>query len=94
VGTIVRLYLGWRLLRLIRRLLAAGMIAAMVLALHVGPGHVNSSAARTLQTARADCACLVSRRSRVRIPLAPSEMYVQCGLFGPGSSRRFFFVSD
>jgi hypothetical protein len=49
VRTIVRLYLGWRLLRLIRPLAAAGMIAGVVLALHVGHAHVNSAAARTLQ---------------------------------------------
>lgn len=49
MGTIVRLYLGWRLLRLIRPLLAAGILVGMVLALHVGHAHVNSSAARTLQ---------------------------------------------
>ena len=48
MSTIVRLYLGWRLLRLIRPLLAAGMIAGVVIALHVGHVRVNSPPARTL----------------------------------------------
>jgi hypothetical protein len=36
VGTLVRLYVGWRLLRLLRPIIAAAVIAAAVLALHTG----------------------------------------------------------
>ena len=49
VGTIVRLYLGWRLLRLLRPVLAAGLIAGALLALQAGHAHVNRSGADTLQ---------------------------------------------
>jgi len=47
VGTLVRLYVGWRLLRLLRPLLVAAVIGAAVLALH--GGHVRR---RVLRPAR------------------------------------------
>jgi len=43
VGTLVRLYVGWRLLRLLRPLLVAAVIGAAVLALH--GGHVAAQGA-------------------------------------------------
>lgn len=49
VGTIMRVYLGWRLLRLLRPLLAAGLIAGALLALQAGHAHVNRSGAGMLQ---------------------------------------------
>ena len=36
MGTVVRLYLGWRLLRLIRPLLVAALVAAALLAVRAG----------------------------------------------------------
>lgn len=43
MGTLVRLYVGWRVLRLVRPLLAAAVIGAAVLALH--SGHIAASGA-------------------------------------------------
>jgi hypothetical protein len=48
VGTLVRLYLGWRLFRLLRPLLGAAAIAAAVLALHSGHVPVKSAASSPL----------------------------------------------
>ena len=45
MGTVVRLYLGWRLLRLIRPLLVAALVAAALLA--VRAGHVTAKAVGT-----------------------------------------------
>lgn len=36
MGTLVRLYLGWRLLRLLRPLIGLAAIGAVILALHSG----------------------------------------------------------
>jgi hypothetical protein len=44
MGAALRLYLGWRLFRLFRPLLGAGLIVATALALHVGRAPVNRSA--------------------------------------------------
>jgi hypothetical protein len=48
VGTLVRLYVGWRLLRLLRPILGAAVIAAAVLALHGGHVAVKSPASSPL----------------------------------------------
>jgi hypothetical protein len=48
VGTLVRLYVGWRLLRLLRPILGAAAIAAAVLALHSGHVPVNGAASSPL----------------------------------------------
>lgn len=61
MSTIVRLYLGWRTLRLLRRLLAAGLIIGIVLALPVGHARVKRSAAVTLQRGAAAAAHNLSR---------------------------------
>jgi hypothetical protein len=49
MGTVVRLYLGWRLLRFLRPLLGAAALAGVLLALHGRHLHVNGSAARALR---------------------------------------------
>ncbi|MFZ1996537.1 MAG: hypothetical protein WAU75_20665 [Solirubrobacteraceae bacterium] len=51
MGTVVRLYLGWRLLRLLRPLIGAALIVAVMLALHGAHAGANSSAASTLERA-------------------------------------------
>jgi hypothetical protein len=48
VGALVRLYVGWRLLRLLRPILGAAVIAAAVLALHGGHVAVKGSASSPL----------------------------------------------
>jgi hypothetical protein len=47
--TAVRLYLGWRLIRLLRPLLAAGVLAAVLLAFHGHSVQLNRPAASALQ---------------------------------------------
>jgi hypothetical protein len=49
VASVLRLYLGWRLFRLLRPLLGAGVIVAAALALHVGHAPVNRSAAAEIK---------------------------------------------
>ena len=49
MGTLVRLYLGWRLLRLLRPLLGVAVLAGVLLALHGHHLQVNGSAARMLR---------------------------------------------
>jgi hypothetical protein len=49
MGTVVRLYLGWRLLRLMRPLLAAALVAAALLAAHAGHVTARHSAPGALQ---------------------------------------------
>jgi Na+/H+-translocating membrane pyrophosphatase len=49
VGTFVRLYVAWRVFRLLRPLLAVGLIVGAVVAFHVGHVRVNRSAASALQ---------------------------------------------
>ena len=49
MGTVLRLYLGWRLFRLIRPLVGAGVIVAAALAFHVGHAPVNRSAAAAVK---------------------------------------------
>jgi hypothetical protein len=49
MGTVVRLYVGWRLLRLIRPLLAAALVAAALLAIRAGHVPARHSAAGALQ---------------------------------------------
>jgi hypothetical protein len=49
VGAIVRVYLAWRLFRLLRPLLGVALIVGTVLALSVGHAPVNGSAARTIE---------------------------------------------
>ena len=49
MGTVVRLYLGWRLLRLLRPLLAAMLVVAALLALRAGHVAAKHSAAGALQ---------------------------------------------
>jgi hypothetical protein len=48
VGTLVRLYIGWRLLRLLRPLLVVAVIGAAVLALHGGHVAAKSRASSPL----------------------------------------------
>jgi hypothetical protein len=48
VGTLVRLYIGWRLLRLLRPLLVVAMIGAAMLALHGSHLAVKSRASSPL----------------------------------------------
>jgi len=48
VGTLVRLYVGWRLLRLLRPILGAAAIAAAVLVLYSGHVAVKTPASRPL----------------------------------------------
>jgi hypothetical protein len=47
--TVVRLYLGWRLIRLFRPLLAAGVLAGVLLAFHDPRVQLNRPAAKALQ---------------------------------------------
>jgi uncharacterized membrane protein len=49
LGTIVRLYVGWRLFRLLRPLLAAALVAAAVLALRVHHAPMDRSAVSSLE---------------------------------------------
>lgn len=49
MGTVVRLYLGWRLFRLLRPVLAAALVAGALLALHSGHVRLKGSAAPALQ---------------------------------------------
>ncbi len=49
MGIVVRLYLGWRLLRLMRPLLAAALVAAALLAIRAGHVAAKHSAAGALQ---------------------------------------------
>ena len=49
MGTVVRLYLGWKLLRLMRPVLAAALIAAALLAIRAGHVVTRHSAAGALQ---------------------------------------------
>jgi len=49
MGTVVRLYLGWRLFRLLRPLLGAALVAGAVFALHNGHVPLKGSGARALQ---------------------------------------------
>lgn len=53
MGTVVRLYLGWRLVRLLRPLLGGAVIVGAVLALHVAHAPVNGSAASVIKHAAA-----------------------------------------
>jgi hypothetical protein len=48
VGTLVRLYVGWRLLRLLRPFLVVAVIGAAVLALHGGHVAAKSRASSPL----------------------------------------------
>ena len=48
MGTLVRLYVGWRLLRLLRPLLIVAVIGAATLALHSGHVAVKGSASSPL----------------------------------------------
>jgi hypothetical protein len=56
MGVVFRVYVAWRLLRLIRPLLAAVVIAGAWLALQAGHARVNSSAASTLERGAAAAA--------------------------------------
>jgi len=49
VASVLRLYLGWRLFRLLRPVLGAGVIVAAALALHVGHASVSRSAAAEIR---------------------------------------------
>ena len=49
MAMVLRLYLGWRLFRLFRPLLGAGLIVAVALALHVGHATMNRSAKAAVQ---------------------------------------------
>jgi hypothetical protein len=49
VGTVVRLYLGWRLFRLLRPLLGMAVITAAMLALHIGHAPETGSAASLIK---------------------------------------------
>jgi Na+/H+-translocating membrane pyrophosphatase len=49
MATLLRLYLGWRLLRLLRPVLATAVILGAVLALHAGQAPVNGSAASAIR---------------------------------------------
>jgi hypothetical protein len=49
MGTVVRLYLGWRLIRLIRPLLAAALVATALLAVRAGHVPARHSAGGALQ---------------------------------------------
>ena len=49
MGTVVRLYLGWRVLRLIRPLLVAALVAAGLLAVRAGHVAARRSAGGELQ---------------------------------------------
>jgi len=49
VSTAIRLYLGWRLLRMLRPLLCATMIIAAVFASHLNNATPNHSAAAALE---------------------------------------------
>jgi hypothetical protein len=49
MGTVVRLYVGWRLLRVIRPLLAVALVAAALLVVRVGHVAARHSAAGALQ---------------------------------------------
>ena len=48
MGTLVRLYIGWRLLRLLRPLLGVAAIGAAVRALHSGHVPLNGAASSAL----------------------------------------------
>jgi len=49
MGTVVRLYLGWRFVRLMRPLSAAALVAAALLAVRAGHVAARHSAAGALQ---------------------------------------------
>jgi len=49
MGTVVRLYLGWRLLRVIRPLLVVALVAAALLVVRAGHVGARHSAAGALQ---------------------------------------------
>jgi hypothetical protein len=49
MGTVVRVYLGCRILRLLRPLLGAGLVAGAILALHGGHLQLNSRGAKQLR---------------------------------------------
>jgi hypothetical protein len=49
MGTVVRLYLGWRLLRLIRPLLIVALVAAALLVVRAGHTAARHSAGGALQ---------------------------------------------
>jgi len=49
MGTVVGLYLGWRLFRLLRPLLGAALVAGALFALQSGHVRLTGSGARTLQ---------------------------------------------
>ena len=49
MGTVVRLYLGWRLFRLLRPVLAAALVAGALVAFHSGHVPLKGSAAKALQ---------------------------------------------
>jgi hypothetical protein len=49
MGTVVRLYLGWRLVRFLRPFLGLALVAGVVLAFHGHRLQLNSSAAKALR---------------------------------------------
>lgn len=49
MGTVVRLYLGWRLFRLLRPVLAAALVAGVLFALHNSHVPLKGSGAKTVQ---------------------------------------------
>jgi len=49
MGTVVRLYFGWRLFRLLRPLLGAVLVAGALFAFHSGHVPLKGSGARALQ---------------------------------------------
>lgn len=74
MGTVVRLYLGWRLFRLLRPLLAAALIAGVVLTLRAGThAHVNRSAASAIERGAAAAGRDLSRALQHAFQPGPSR---------------------
>lgn len=71
MGTLVRMYVGWRLLRLLRPLLGAAVIGAAVLALH--GGHVAAKGAASSPLVRGAGAAQRNRQRALERVFWPSR---------------------
>jgi hypothetical protein len=71
VGTLVRLYIGWRLLRLLRPFLVVAVIGAAVLALH--GGHVAAKSRASSPLVRGAAAAQHDLRRELERAFLPSR---------------------
>jgi hypothetical protein len=71
VGTLVRLYIGWRLLRLLRPLLLVAVIGAAMLALH--SGHVAVKGSRSSPLVRGAAAAQRDLSRALERTFVPSQ---------------------